>query len=212
MQASRPHRVLIHVQHLLGIGHLQRARWLAEALARRGLRVDIASGGEARYEPPETSIRLHQLPPARSADGSFSRILDADGKLIDDGWKAARRERLLSLFDEIAPQVLITETFPFGRRMLSFELIPLLERARLRRERTCIVASIRDILQPKKKPGREQEILQRIERYYDHVLVHGDARIAGLDASFGASEKIADRLYYSGYVCNDAAAAAGLKQ
>lgn len=209
MSTRRPHRVLIHVQHLLGAGHLQRALALAEAFARRGLRVDIASGGKAAVTPPSPGIGFHQLPPAYSADGSFSRILDDSGKPIDETWKARRREQLLALFDTIAPRALVTETFPFGRRMLSFELIPLLEQARKRRERICVIASIRDILQPKSKPGREQEILQRIDAYYDHVLVHGDARIADLETSFGAAAQIAGKLFYSGYVCAGPAAPAG---
>ncbi len=209
MSTRRPHRVLLHVQHLLGAGHLQRALALAQALARRGLRVDIASGGKSTLTAAHTGIHFHQLPPAYSADGSFSRILDARGKPIDDSWKAQRREQLLALFDETAPDALITETFPFGRRMLSFELIPLLERARQRSEPICVISSIRDILQPKSKAGREQEILQRLDAYYDHVLVHGDARIAALESSFGAAAQIAAKLFYSGYVCAASAAASG---
>ncbi len=203
MSIPRPYRVLIHVQHLLGVGHLQRALRLAEALVRRGLRVDLVSGGKAALEPADSSIRFHQLPPASSADGSFSRILDEHGNCIDETWKTMRRERLLALFDEVSPHVLITETFPFGRRMLSFELVPLLERARERQSPVLIVSSIRDILQPKRKPEREREVLDRIETFYDHVLVHGDARIAGLDLSFAASAQISDQLFYSGYICAD---------
>ena len=39
------HRVLIFVQHLRGVGHLQRAATLARALAADGVRVDLVSGG-----------------------------------------------------------------------------------------------------------------------------------------------------------------------
>ena len=39
-------RVLFHVQHLLGIGHLTRAAALARACAEDGMEVTVASGGE----------------------------------------------------------------------------------------------------------------------------------------------------------------------
>ena len=38
-------RVLIHVQHLLGIGHLRRAAALARGLVASGVDVVVASGG-----------------------------------------------------------------------------------------------------------------------------------------------------------------------
>jgi len=38
-------RVLIWVQHLLGSGHLERMRWVAEALAAHGADVHFVSGG-----------------------------------------------------------------------------------------------------------------------------------------------------------------------
>ena len=39
--------VMIYVQHLLGIGHLMRARLIAEALADVGFEVTLVSGGMA---------------------------------------------------------------------------------------------------------------------------------------------------------------------
>ena len=38
-------RVLVYVQHLLGIGHLMRARLIAEALAARGFDTHLVTGG-----------------------------------------------------------------------------------------------------------------------------------------------------------------------
>ena len=40
-------RVLVYVQHLLGIGHLKRAATLARALAAQGMQVTLTSGGPA---------------------------------------------------------------------------------------------------------------------------------------------------------------------
>ena len=192
---------MIHVQHLLGVGHLQRSLQLAAALARQQFQVELVSGGMPQPINVPDGVRFHQLPSLYSADSSFKRLLDADGNEIDDTWRDRRKQQLLDLFASFAPQVLITETFPFGRRMLRFELLPLLQAARDSSSCVQVIASIRDILQPKSKSGRNREICELIEQYYDQVLVHGDETIARLDDSFEFAQRIESRLYYSGYIC-----------
>jgi predicted glycosyltransferase len=194
-------RVLIYVQHLLGVGHLQRALQLSGALLQHGYQVDLVSGGLPTQLQLPASLRIHQLPPLYSPDGSFSRLLDANGAEIDAAWRARRKRQLLDIFAASAAQVLITETFPFGRRMLRFELLPLLEASRKSAECRQVIASLRDILQPRSKPGRNRETCDLIDAYYDHVLVHGDENIARLGNSFAMANCIADKVFYSGYIC-----------
>ena len=201
MSTSNPSRVLIYVQHLLGVGHLQRAIHLSTALLQQGFRVDLVSGGMPGHFPAAQPLRVHQLTPLYSPDGSFSRLLDANGDDIDDHWRDQRKQQLLQIFDACAPQVLITETFPFGRRMLQFELLPLLRASRESGDCKLVIASIRDILQPRSKPGRNRETCDLIDAWYDHVLVHGDENIARLEDSFALSDRIEDKLFYSGYIC-----------
>jgi predicted glycosyltransferase len=193
------------VQHLLGVGHLQRALHLAKTLTRHHFEVELVSGGLPHTMASTTDFRIHQLPPLYSPDGSFSRLLDARGEVIDDRWREQRKQQLLKLFESFAPEVLITETFPFGRRMLRFELLPLLQASHDSPVCRLVIASIRDILQPRSKPGRERETCEWIEAWYDHVLVHGDPQIARLDHSFNSAERIRDKIYYSGYLCTQSA-------
>ncbi len=201
-------RILICVQHLLGIGHLQRALQLAGGLAQADFRVDLVSGGMPNALRVPSGVCLHQLPPLRCADGNFDRLLDETGNEIDTDWQDRRKRQLLELYATVLPDALITETFPFGRRMLRFEMLPLLEAARASRTCRVVVASIRDILQPKSKAGRNEEIVDLVRHFYDHVLIHGDARLAPLEASFSLAAAVADRVSYSGYVCRDAPAPA----
>ncbi len=190
--------VMIYVQHLLGVGHLRRMQALAAGLATE-FDVTLVSGGMPAGQAAP-GIRFVQLPPLRSVDARFVDLVDADGKPIDDDWKAGRRAALLAAYRESKPRLLLTETFPFGRRMLRFELLPLLETARADPGCKVIAASIRDILQPKTKPGRNREICELIARYYDYVLVHGDPALIPLAASFAPADEIADKLVYSGYL------------
>jgi predicted glycosyltransferase len=198
---------MIHVQHLLGIGHLQRAATLAGALSRRGFRIELVSGGMPPTMEIDADVRLWQLPPARSPDVDFSHLVDAGGRRVDDAWRLVRRRRLLDLFDRLEPRALITETFPFGRSLLRFELIPLLEAARRSAACGLVVASLRDILQPKTKPGRSRQTCELVERYYHRVLVHGDPSIARLEDSFDAVDRIRGKIAYSGYIAGPAPSA-----
>lgn len=193
-------QVLIHVQHLLGIGHLKRAAVVARACAEAGLEVTLVSGGLPVPNLDLGSARLIQLPPARSADDSFRALLDAEGGAVDAAWETSRRERLLALFARLRPHVLVLEMFPFGRRRFSFELMPLLEAAAASRPRPRIVSSLRDILVPKTKPGRNEEIAALVESRFDHVMVHGDPDLVPLERTYPLAARIADRICYTGYV------------
>src|SRR5262245_37954351 len=124
-----PLRILIHVQHLLGTGHFRRAAAIGRALAEAGHEVEIASGGPPLAHPGAGAARLFQLPPMRAADGAFTAFIDEHGRPVDAEWKTRRRDALLACFTTFRPDVLITELFPFGRRQLEFELLPLLEAA-----------------------------------------------------------------------------------
>ena len=191
-------RVMIWVQHLMGIGHQRRAAAIACALAERGTDVALVTGGAGAPGIEADRVRVVALPAARAVDASYRALVDVHGREVDDAWRAARRDLLLAAFAEHAPHVLVTESWPFGRRLLRFELEPLVERALAVQCR--LVSSIRDVLQPPSKPSRARAAADRVLECYDAVLVHGDPAFVGLDASFPETERIRDRIRYTGYV------------
>jgi predicted glycosyltransferase len=199
-------RAFLYVQHLLGIGHLKRMALLAGALRAAGWEVTLASGGA-----PGAGIPVDvQLPPASAADLTFRTLLDAEGRPVTDEWKRARADRLLEAwrrFHDAGPAgALVIELFPFGRRQMRFELLPLLEDTKRVARRPLVVCSVRDLLQH--NPAREEEAVLLFERFFDRLLVHGDARLAGFERTFGAAARLAGRLHYSGYVVAGAPVAA----
>ena len=203
---NRP-RVLFYVQHLLGIGHAKRTAILARAAADAGLDVTLVSGG---YDVPDLDVggaSFVQLAPARAKDESFSGLINAAGAPVDDAWKAARRDALLAVWRGIQPHVLVTELFPFGRRQLRFELLPLLDEAVAAHERPVIISSVRDALVGPKPAKRYDEMLELVRRYFDHVLVHGDPGFIPFTESFPHTALIEDKLHYTGYVIESAAVA-----
>src|SRR5262245_61079150 len=139
--------VLMHVQHLLGIGHLMRSRAIAEALAEAEHEVHLVSGGRPVAVREPRGVRTVQLPPIHAADARLAPLLGADGNPIDDTYKRVRVERLLDAYETIRPDAVVFETFPFGRGALRFELLPLLERIEAARPRPLVASSVRDILQ-----------------------------------------------------------------
>lgn len=191
-------RAFLYVQHLLGIGHLKRMALVARALRDAGAEVTLASGGA-----PVRGVAVDvQLPPASAADPGFRTLVDAEGRPVSDEWKRRRAGLLLDAwrrFHDAGPAgALLIELFPFGRRQMRFELLPLLEDARRVARRPLVVCSVRDLLQP--RPAREEETLALFGRFFDRLLVHGDPRLAGLERTFGAAARLAGKLHYTGYV------------
>ena len=193
--------VLFYVQHLLGIGHMQRTLRLADAVAREGIEVTLVSGGE----PPGAPIRagsahIVQLAPIRARDATFKELVGPDGQPVDEKLQKARREVLLAAFASTRPNAVVIEAFPFGRRAFRFEIEPLIEAARSRCPRPRMLCSVRDIVVIPDEASRYRDIIDRVRADFDFVLVHGDPTFIPLEASFPAAWEIADRLIYTGYI------------
>lgn len=196
-------RVLVYVQHLLGIGHLMRARLIAEALAARGFDVHLVSGGMPIGGRMPAGVRTVQLPPVRVSDASFTPLRDGDFNPVDDAFRARRRDLLLEAYDDARPDAVVFETFPFGRRALRFELFPLLERIDATRPRPLVIGSIREILQVQQKPEREREMLGWAARWFDAIFVHGDRRFARFEDTFSFADELQPPVHYTGFVFSD---------
>ena len=194
-------RVMIYVQHLLGVGHQRRAAAIARAMIDAGLDVVYVSGGAAVPDLDVGGAAFEQLPPCKAADSSF-RLVDAEtGDAIDEAWKERRRARLVDTVAGFEPTVIVIEMFPFGRRAVRFELEPLLEAAASRSRRPRVVSSVRDILVENRDRRKLEDTVATIRRWFDLVLVHGDADFIPFDATFPLAREIASRLCYTGYVC-----------
>jgi predicted glycosyltransferase len=205
MSAPARRRVMLYVQHLLGIGHLQRSAIVARACVAAGLDVLLVSGGYPVPDLPLGEARFVQLPPCVATDPSFKLLMDADGRPVDDAWKAGRRDRLLELWRGFNPHALLIELYPFGRRLMRFELVPLLEAAKAAAQRPVIVSSARDVLQDNEdNAARLQKMLEAFERYFDWALVHGDPNFIPFERTFPHAARIAERIAYTGYVVDRA--------
>ena len=106
---------------------------------------------------------------------------------------------LLAACRRFQPDALLIESFPFGRRQMRFELIPLLESLASGGSRPLVIASVRDILQ-QRRLTRQLETVDLVERHFDAVLVHGDRKLLSLEASFPLLSRLSKPIHYTGYV------------
>lgn len=188
-------KVLLYVQHLVGTGHLSRSLAIAKGMAAAGMHVKLVSGGRPVPNLDMGEIELIQLPPAYCRAGEFGVLLDNAGQPVSPRWEVSRTRALLAVEAQFNPDVMIVESFPLGRRRLSFELLPLLAQSH-----AIKLCSIRDVLQTGRKATRIQESLERLNRYFDGLLIHGDMSVFSLAESFPAANQITVPIYYTGYV------------
>ena len=194
-------KIAFYVQHLLGTGHLFRMMALAKTFSAHNHAVLFISGG-AIPNPGEMPYQVIQLFPLRTGAGDFTRLIDGDGQDVTDRTKQRRAAELIHHMLDFAPDILIIESFPFGRFQMKFELIPLLKAIKHSVSSALIISSIRDILQHRKEK-RNRETLALLASYFDAVIVHGDPAWAPLECSFPFAPKIPVNVFYSGYVIDE---------
>lgn len=197
-------RVLFYVQHLLGIGHIARASRVANAMQRDGFDVTLVTGGLPVPGFPADGLKHVALPPIAVGDSGFSGLVDINGKAVDDSFKQLRTTLLLNTFEEVKPDIVIIEAFPFGRRQVRFELLPLLQALEQSRPRPLLMTSLRDILQERNKPGRDEETIELVKKHFDTILVHGDPNFVKLEDTFPLAHEISARVVYTGLVAPEA--------
>ena len=194
--------VLFWVQHLLGSGHLKRVARIASALAESGTASVIASGGMPVATLDTGKARLVQLPPVRAGDEGFSTLVDGAGRRVDAACLEERRRRLENLARHLDARLVVTETWPFGRRQFTPEVLALIEAARRRRPDTVVVSSVRDILQRPSRPARHDAMRDLALQHCNHVMVHGVESFVPFGETFRHADALSHRLVYTGYVAD----------
>jgi predicted glycosyltransferase len=174
---SRP-PLLLHCQHTLGLGHLTRSFALAEALAER-FEVTLLAGGEVPHGvPPPVDVDVAWLPRERRV------------RAVLDAYRALR------------PRALVLELFPFGRRKLADELLPLLDLARREPDPPLAACSLRDLLVAgrREQQAHDEVAAALANAYLGAVLVHADPRFARLEETFRPRVPLRVPVHYTGFV------------
>ena len=196
--------LLLYCQHSLGLGHWVRAMTLAKALAK-SFRVTLLNGGKAPgQEEAVEDLHILNLPPLGMGDNHQLYSQDALYTLADA--LALRKELILQSFETIKPTVILIELFPFGRKKLAGEILPLLKAARRQKPvRPLVLCSLRDIMvNARKDQARHDERARWLsDRYFDRILVHADPRFVRLEDSFSPKNPLQTPISYTGFVMPD---------
>jgi predicted glycosyltransferase len=191
-------RIMLYSQHVLGIGHFFRSMEIARAL--KDHEVLFVEGGDPLpgFLPPNHVSRF--LLPPLMMDAEFKSLGAGDGGIEEV--KTARRKLLLDKVQDFAPQVFLTELFPFGRRQFRFELLPVLKFLRERLHPVRVICSLRDILVEKDdQASYERWVLDILNSNYDLLLIHSDPRLIALEETFSQVDAIRIPIQYTGFIC-----------
>jgi predicted glycosyltransferase len=181
------------------MGHLVRSLEFARALSGHDVTL-IVGGQEVDMDLPN-HVRLLRLP-VLYMDEKFTRLIPGTPGQSVDQIRQKRKKTMYSLMEKLQPDLFIVELYPFGRSMFGFELEPLLadiRKGRLGQLRS--VCSLRDILVEKKDPtAYEEKVIQRLDRYFDALLIHSDPNILRLEETFSRVADINIPVVYTGFI------------
>lgn len=191
-------KLLIHCQYVYGIGHLVRTLELARGLSEH-FEVSVISGGEPvkNYEIPKT-INFIQLPAIyKEEDSPFLTPINKSTS-IEQCFKD--RKKIINFnIEQIKPEILITEHFPFGL-LFENEVIDLMNEVKKHNNNVKIVSSVRDIIDSSNGGKRDGYICEIINKWFDLILVHGDSKFTGLSHSFSKINEIKVKIIHTGYI------------
>lgn len=196
---TRP-RLLFYCQHSVGLGHLVRSVHLAGGLAS-DFDITFLNGGPWPADLPQPSaIDLVHLP-ALGLASDYS-LVSRDERFAVEEAVELRRSMIRECFEATAPDVVLIELFPFGRKKFAGELMPLLEAARAARPAPFVACSLRDILVGSRRDqqGHDDRASRITNEYFDAVLVHADARFATLEETFHPTVPLRVPVHYTGFV------------
>jgi predicted glycosyltransferase len=191
-------RLMFYCQHILGIGHLVRSMEIVRGLTQE-FEIFFINGGEEIQGfqiPPE--VEVLNLPPIKT-DSEFRALHVPPGFSDVEQVLEYRSKLLVDAVEDLKPDILMVELFPFGRRRFSTELIPFLETAKT--VGTKVVCSLRDIVVTKQDQMRhEEKICRLMNQYFDMLLIHGDPKFMPLETSFSRIADLNCEVHYTGYV------------
>jgi predicted glycosyltransferase len=190
-------KIMFYCQYLSGMGHLVRSTEIVRSLVK-DFKVYFINGGpviEGFEMPP--GVEIIRLPALWLEDGQFTV---GNSSLSVDQVKEFRKKLLISEFDRIQPDCLITEFFPFGRHKLFFELIPFVEHIKATSPNTKIACSLRDVIGKDSDAEEEQTICNLMNSYFDLLLFHSDPNFQTFPESFSRHQDIKSNIIHTGFV------------
>jgi predicted glycosyltransferase len=193
-------KILFYCQYHLGMGHLVRSVELMRSLATAFQICFVKGGTDVEGLTLPENVEVVTLPLLLSEN---RQVKVAESSQDLETVKQQRTEKLLQVFDQFQPDCLMIEGYPFKKYQFEFESIPLLERVKASRRPVKVVCSLRDVVMAQPYIDRNEVIAktcQRLNQYFDLLLVHSDPQFHRLEESFSAVADIHCPIHHTGFV------------
>lgn len=197
-------KVLFYCQYHLGMGHLVRSTEIIRSLAKEFKVCFVKAGTEVQGFDFPANVEVVTLPLLLSEN---KQVKVADSSQNLEEVKETRKNLLLKVFDEFQPDCLTIEGYPFKKYQFEFESIPLLEQVQATGRKTKVVCSLRDVVMAQAYENRDavmEKTCDRLNQYFDLLLVHSDPSFHRLEESFPQIQNIKCDIRYTGYVVQSA--------
>ncbi|WP_157015762.1 glycosyltransferase family protein [Mesorhizobium xinjiangense] len=195
-------KILIYSHDTFGLGHLRRARTIANHIAESDPAAEIVIVSGSPLGSAYTysrRVRVCQIPAVRKQpDGSYR---SADGVLSIDQVIDARMEKIAALYEAFVPDLLIVDKEPLG---LHREFLPTLERHRQRGGKA--VLGLREVLDaPDVLSGEWQRkgVMPYLERLYDEIWIYGPEHFNDPLSAVELSDRVRRRVHFTGFLRRD---------
>lgn len=199
---------IIYVETIAGVGHMPIASYLTHALAEKGMDVHILASAHSHEQASLFDFgdaRWHILPTFLKDPVSGKAELTENGLPYknDPAFQALRASAIRQVFEDLRPDVLITETWPLGKGHFDAEMIPAIENSRDALKNCKLFSIGRDVMNyPNHRGAGVDSDLRAVEllnTYFDGLIITGDDRLFTMDQSFQHAEKIRIPVHYAGY-------------
>lgn len=192
-------RILMYSHDSFGLGHLRRCRTIAHALVEdyRGLNVLIISGatiaGAFDYRARVDFVKIPSVIKLRNGEyTSLDRHIDLQETL------KMRRSIIYHTAESFQPDIFIVDKEPMGLRGEVEETLTY-----LKNRGTKLVIGLRDVMdapQLLEAEWNRNDVLNKIERYYDHVWVYGPPDFHDPLVGLDVPPKVRDKMDFVGFL------------
>jgi len=187
-----------------GLGHLRRCRTIAHAIVEqfKGVSVLIISGSQiAGAFDFRARVDFVKIP---SVIKLYNGEYDSVGEYIDiDEILEMRKLIIQRTAEAFQPDIFIVDKEPLG---LKGELEPTLEM--FRDSPTTSILGLRDVMDSPellKKEWQKQDMVNKVDHYYDNAWVYGPKSFWNPLEGFELSESLSEKLRYVGFLERESA-------
>ncbi|WP_288429276.1 glycosyltransferase family protein [uncultured Agrobacterium sp.] len=192
-------RILMYSHDSFGLGHLRRCRTIAHALVEdyRGLNVLIISGatiaGAFDYRARVDFVKIPSVIKLRNGEyTSMDQHIDLQETL------KMRRSIIYHTAESFQPDIFIVDKEPMGLRGEVEETLTY-----LKSKGTKLVIGLRDVMdapQLLEAEWKRNDVLKKIERFYDHVWVYGPPDFHDPLTGLEVPQPVRDKMDFVGFL------------